>query len=83
LAKTVFEQVEKVLPDHIGSLKRAGRPFLTELDCAHDLACTDWDRYKIADEVINGFLKKAPFTNQLYHDEHVKKMEQNLLLLSP
>jgi tetratricopeptide (TPR) repeat protein len=78
LAKTVFEQVEKVLPDRLGDLKRAGRPFLTEIDCAHYLACTDWDRYKIADEVVNGFLKKAPFTNQLYHERHIEEMEQNL-----
>jgi tetratricopeptide (TPR) repeat protein len=78
LAKTVFEQVEKILPNRLGGPKRAGRPFLTEIECGRYLACTDWDRYKIADEVVNGFLKKAPFTNQLYHDEHVKEMEQNL-----
>jgi len=78
LAKTVFEQVEKILPNRLGDLKRAGRPFLTEIECARYLACTDWDRYKIADEVVNGFLKKAPFTNQLYHDKRIKEMEQNL-----
>jgi len=78
LAKTVFEQVEKTLPDRLVDPKRAGRPFLTEKECAFYLACTDWDRYKITDEVVNGFLKKAPFTNQLYHDEHIKEMEQNL-----
>jgi tetratricopeptide (TPR) repeat protein len=78
LAKTVFEQVEKILPNRLGDPKRAGRPFLTEIECGRYLACTDWDRYKIADEVVNGFLKKAPFTNQLYHDKHVKEMEQNL-----
>ncbi len=78
LAKTVYEQVEKILPNRLGDLKRAGRPFVTEIECADHLACTDWDRYKIADEVVNGFLKKAPFTNQLYHDKHIKEMEQNL-----
>jgi tetratricopeptide (TPR) repeat protein len=78
LAKTVFEQVEKILPNRLGDPKRAGRPFLTEIECARHLAFTDWDRYKIADKVVNGFLKKAPFTNQLYHDKLIKEMEQNL-----
>jgi tetratricopeptide (TPR) repeat protein len=78
LAKTVFEQVEKILPDRLGNPRRAERPFVTETECARNLAYTDWDRHKIADEVVNGFLKKPPFTNQLYHDERIKEMEQNL-----
>lgn len=78
LAKTVFEQVEKILPNRLGNPRRAGRPFVTETECARNLAYTDWDRHKIADEVVNGFLKKAPFTNQLYHDERLKEMEQHL-----
>ena len=81
LAKTVFEQVEKILPNRLGDLDRAGCPFVTEIECARHLARTDWDRYKIADEVVNGFLKKAPFTNQLYHDTRIKEMEQNLAAL--
>ena len=81
LAKTVFEQVEKILPNRLGDLDRAGRPFVTEIECARHLARTDWDRYKIADEVVNGFLKKAPFTNQLYHGTRIKEMEQNLAAL--
>jgi tetratricopeptide (TPR) repeat protein len=77
LAKEVFEQVEKILPERL-THKKAGHPFLTEMECARDLACTDWDRYKIMNEVVNGFLKKPPFTNQLYHDKHIRQMEQNL-----
>ena len=78
LAKTVFEQVEKNFPNRLGDLSRASRPFVTETECAGYLACTNWDRYKTADEVVNGFLKKPPFTNQLYHDKRIKEMEQNL-----
>jgi len=81
LAKMVFEQVEKILPNRLGNPRRAERPFVTEIECARHLAYTDWDRHKIADEVVNGFLKKPPFTNQLYHDERVKEMEQNLTAL--
>jgi len=78
LAKAVFEQVEKIFPNRASESTRAGRPFVTEIDCAGYLAYTDWDRYKTAGKVLNGFLKKPPFTNQLYHDERIKEMEQNL-----
>ena len=78
LAKTIFEQVEKILPNRLGDRKRAERSFITETECARHLAWTDWDRYKTADKVVNGFLKKAPFTHQLYHDTRIKEMEQNL-----
>jgi tetratricopeptide (TPR) repeat protein len=87
LAKAVFKKIEKILPNLPDEFVRASRPFVTEKDCAVFLAYTDWDRYKIADKVLNGFLKKPPFTNQLYHDERIRQMEQNLkdlkLLLTP
>ena len=81
LAKTVFEQIEEILSGRPGESARAGHPFVTEIDCANYLAYTDWDRYKTVDKVLNGFLKKPPFTNQLYHDERIKEMEQNLTVL--
>jgi len=87
LAKTVFEQIEKILPNRLDESTRASHPLVTEKDCIDYLAYTDWDRYKIDDKVLNGFLKKPPFTNQLYHKERIKEMEQNLtdlkLLLTP
>jgi tetratricopeptide (TPR) repeat protein len=78
LAKKVFEQIGKIFPNRLGESTRAGSPFVTEIDCASYLAYTDWDRYKTADKVLKGFLKKPPFTNQLYHDERIKEMEQNV-----
>ncbi|MBA7687095.1 Beta-barrel assembly-enhancing protease [subsurface metagenome] len=51
---------------------------LSEQECAEHLAYTDWDRYKIAKDVLNAYIKQAPFTNQLYHDERVRRMEQKL-----
>ena len=78
LAKAVFKQVEKIFPNRLSELTRSGHPFTTETKCADYLAHTDWDRYKTADKVLNGFLKKPPFTHQLYHEEHVREMEQNL-----
>ncbi|MBN2313227.1 MAG: tetratricopeptide repeat protein [Sedimentisphaerales bacterium] len=81
LAKTIFEQIEKILPDRQGELKRAERPVLTEAACARHLAWTEWDQYKIADKIVNRFLKKAPFTNQLYHNEYIQEMDQHLAVL--
>ena len=78
LAKTVFEQTEKLLPDCVKKQKIANQPLLTEDECAQYLAYTDWDRYNIAEEMLYGFIKKAPFTGQLYHDQQVREMEQAL-----
>ena len=81
LAKTIFGQVEKILPDRLGDPRRVERPFLTEAECARFLAWTDWNQYRITDKVVNGFLKKPPFTHQLYHDERMTEMERNLAAL--
>ncbi|MEJ2701561.1 MAG: tetratricopeptide repeat protein [Sedimentisphaerales bacterium] len=78
LAKAIFGQVVKLLPARLGAFNPAERPILTETECARRLAWTDWDRYKIADKVVNEFLKKMPFTNQLDHDQQVGQMEQDL-----
>lgn len=78
LAKTVFQQVQEIIPARIRNRKADNRPLLTEAECAQRLAYTDWDRYRIADEVLTGFIKKAPFTNQLYHKDQVEAMERTL-----
>ena len=79
LAKAVFEQVEKILPFSLTKTQEADkRQILTEDQCAQRLAYTGWDRYQIADKVLNGFIKNPPFTNQLYQQERIKKMERNI-----
>ena len=79
LAKAVFEQVEKILPPQLTKSQQVDkRQILTEDDCAERLAYTGWDRYRIADKVLNGFIKYPPFTNQLYQQDRVIQMEQNI-----
>lgn len=79
LAKTVFEQVQKILPPDWTKRQESNKhPILTETECAEHLAYTDWDRYQIADRILSGFIKEPPFTNQLYQKERVKQMEQNI-----
>ncbi len=79
LAKAVFEQVEKILPQQLTRSQQAdNQQILNEAECAERLAYTGWDRYQIADKVLNNFIKKPPFTNQLYQQERVRQMEQNI-----
>jgi tetratricopeptide (TPR) repeat protein len=81
LAKTVFEQAEKILPERIKRHKANKRSFPTEAECARHLVYTDWDRYNITYNVLNAYIKRAPFTNQLYNKQQVSRMEQKLKAL--
>jgi tetratricopeptide (TPR) repeat protein len=78
LAGAIFEQVEKILPERIKSHRADEHLFPTEAECAQDLAYTKWDRSNIAERVLNDYIKQAPFTNQLYHNQRVKRMEQEI-----
>ncbi|MBU1260020.1 MAG: tetratricopeptide repeat protein [Planctomycetes bacterium] len=89
LAKTVFEQAEKILPEpprllveeKSGGHKADERPLSTEAECARHLAYTDWDRYNVTYNVLNAYIKRAPFTNRLYNKQQVSRMEQKLKAL--
>jgi tetratricopeptide (TPR) repeat protein len=81
IARTLFERIKTLLPD---DMKRTdGSPIspLSVEACAEKLAYTDWDQYNIADEMLNAYIKKPPFSNQLYHAEQVSKLEQGLASL--
>jgi tetratricopeptide (TPR) repeat protein len=81
LAKAVFSQAVEILPERIKQYRADRISLLSESECVRYLAYTDWDRHKIADEVLNNFIKQAPFTNQLYHSRRVEQMEQELKAL--
>lgn len=78
LAKTIFKQVEEILPERIKNRRANKSPLLTEAECAERLAYNDWIRYNIAFSILTWYIKEPPFTNQLYHGEQVKQMEQKL-----
>jgi tetratricopeptide (TPR) repeat protein len=79
LAKALFEQLQQILPPHLKKSQHSdNRQILTEEDCAESLAYTGWDRYRIADEVLNGFINNPPFTNQLYRQQRLKQVERNI-----
>lgn len=78
LANAIFRQVEEILPERIKRYK-IDQELSTKAECARYLAHTAWDRHKVADRILNDFIKQAPFTNQLYHNQRVRQMEQKLL----
>jgi tetratricopeptide (TPR) repeat protein len=78
LAGAIFEQVKKILPERIKSYRADEHLFPTETECARELAYTKWDRSSIAERVLNDYIKQAPFTNQLYHNQRVERMEQEI-----
>jgi tetratricopeptide (TPR) repeat protein len=78
LAGAILRQTEKILPERIKSYRTEDSTFPTEAECAQDLAYTDWDRFSIAEKVLNDYIKQAPFTNQLYHNQRVSRMEQEI-----
>lgn len=81
LSEAIFKQVAEFLPDRINKYKVTEQPFSTEAECARYLAYTDWDRHRIAGKVLNEYIKQPPFTNQLYQNNRVSQMEQNLKVL--
>ncbi|MBN2271552.1 MAG: tetratricopeptide repeat protein [Sedimentisphaerales bacterium] len=78
LAGSVLNEVENVLPAWIKAMRKGGCAVASDGQCAKRLAFTDWDRYKVAEEVLNGFIKKPPFTNQLYHKSSVERLERDV-----
>ncbi len=79
LAEAVFEKVRQTLTPHLINSQQADKhQILTEDQCAQRLAYTGWDRYRIAHKVLNGFIKIPPFTNQLYQQQRLRQMEQNI-----
>ncbi len=81
LARSVLEAVEQALPDRVRKARAADRDPLTEAQCAQRLAYTDVDRYKIANKVLNDFLKRPPFSDRLYYAEHIERIERDVAAL--
>ena len=66
------------------------RRFLTEQQCRNRLVYTLFDEHGNTKEVLDSFIRKPPFTNQLYHDRQVtsleaqlKEMQQRLMAVDP
>jgi len=79
IARTLFEKIKPLLPEGTGRTGglTVGAPSAETV--AERLAYSSWDRYQIAEEMLNAYIKTPPFTNQLYHAEQVAKLERDLL----
>ena len=77
LARTLAETIADILPERI---RRHGgeRPWLSEPECARYLAYTNWARYNNLYKILNFYLRRPPFTNQLYQDERIRHTEARL-----
>ncbi|KPJ65346.1 MAG: hypothetical protein AMJ43_10975 [Coxiella sp. DG_40] len=78
LAKSIFEQIEKILPERIKSRRLSKQEVVDEYKCMHYLAYSDWDQYTIMQSLLNNYIVYPPFTNQLYHNEQVESLEQQI-----
>ncbi|MBM4024415.1 MAG: tetratricopeptide repeat protein [Planctomycetes bacterium] len=73
LAKMVAMQVCRAL----GTADE--RSLLEEEGCARRVAYNAWAHYNVLFKVLNYYLRKPPFTGQLYHAEQVRRLEGDLL----
>lgn len=72
MARAVFEQVVRNLPDGMRSSTQSVDP-LSEVDCERLLAFTAHDRARVAQEMA-GRLQRPPFTTQLNHAEQLQSL---------
>jgi tetratricopeptide (TPR) repeat protein len=77
LSWAIFEGIRETLPqwvkEHGGS-----EAVLSEEQCAERLGYTGWDRARLAEKVLDGFIKRPPFTNQIDHDKQVEKYRREI-----
>jgi tetratricopeptide (TPR) repeat protein len=82
LARTIAEQVVKLLPEPIIRQSRAEREWAPLSECGHRLAWTDWDRYKTL-KVLMLRLNEPPFTSQLDYVPRYQYLRQEIEQLLP
>jgi len=78
IAKALFERIRNLLPDTIIQHPESE---LSEELCAQRLSYTAADRYLLLSQ-IETMVSKPPFTNQLYHNEFIEKIRQEIEELS-
>ncbi|KPK34070.1 MAG: hypothetical protein AMJ65_18910 [Phycisphaerae bacterium SG8_4] len=76
LGRAVFSEVEKALPKSIQDKRVISE--LSQLECQRSLGYTKWDEHRILSKVLNGFIKKPPFSNQAYQSERVAYLNDRI-----
>jgi tetratricopeptide (TPR) repeat protein len=76
LGRAVFSEVEKSLPESIQDKRVNGE--LSQLECQRGLGYAKWDEHRILNRVLNGFVKKPPFSNQAYQARRVAYLNDGI-----
>jgi tetratricopeptide (TPR) repeat protein len=79
VARTVLDQAESIIGERLKGTRQGETPTVER--CAQRLMYTDWSRHQSLDTIVNQFLAKPPFTNQLYHKEHVAVLQEKFKAL--
>ena len=78
VARCILEQVRKILPASIQAQAAPGRPLPSQQQCAEQLACTTFDKHQMKKYILNRFLGRPPFTNQLANEQLVQQFIEEL-----
>jgi tetratricopeptide (TPR) repeat protein len=87
LAKTVFDEVEQILPEKFKALKTQDAAIASEQLVAQRLAFTIYDNLRVTRANLQNISTKQPYINQAYHEEMAdfwkQKVEQLTGATSP
>jgi tetratricopeptide (TPR) repeat protein len=72
LAKSLCERIIRIAGT------AAEQPALDEAGAAQCVGYNAWARYNTLFKVLNYYIRKPPFTGQLYHEEQVQRLEGDL-----
>ncbi len=70
IAKSLFTQVEKIIPPALKLPMESESRLLTLEESMQELAYSGFDQHRIAEDILQR-LKRPPFTNQLNHEEGI------------
>ncbi|MEJ2052592.1 MAG: tetratricopeptide repeat protein [Calditrichaceae bacterium] len=78
VARTILNQIKLIFPTRIKNQKIDESIQITDSLCAAYLAYNNYEKHRILELVLNGFIRQPPFTNQLNHKETIKDLESEL-----
>lgn len=79
LARTVYDRLEPILVERFQDAPQGEPP--TPERCARRLMYSDWSLRESLSTIVNAFLSKPPFTNQLDHSARVDALRRRLAAL--
>jgi tetratricopeptide (TPR) repeat protein len=78
LAQAVFAEMRRILPESVQGENDNRVKLVSQADCERSLGYTKWEEYRIHETVLNGFIKRPPFTNQAYQAERLEYFRERI-----